>query len=457
MIWALGLAFLFLPQDQAPKTCAVYGSVINSITAEPLNHVEIFAEPVGGGASLITTTDSKGAFSLIDLPPGEYKLKGRRNGYLDTHYGARRVQGAGTTITLEPGAEMKDIQIKLVPFAVLAGTVRETDGEPLAGATVLVFSLTYSADGRHVNAVGNTRTDDLGQYRIANLPPGKYYLRAEPHRDDEDNPNNHVAEDHSPKTAAREVLLPALYPGVVDPAAARAVEAAARITGLDIALPRSRVFCVTGHVTAPAGSVGTVALEPPQEFDGLGSRYPGVEKPNGDFEIPYVPAGSYVLVAGAGARRSSVVFSYLDQWRDFRAWMPLQVGSADLDGVRITVNPGAMVEGRVVVEGDAEANVAGDFVGFEDGTRRNTTAQILEGQVFSTPVSPGTYRVFVTVGKNLVVRSIRSERVDVLRDGLTIAGSGKVSLEIVAAPTAGWWRASRATRTTSRLRARRWY
>ncbi len=334
------LIALFLPaQDKPAEKCTLSGSVVSSVTGEPLGRAEIFAEPIGGGTSSTTTTDSKGNFTLVDLDPGEYKVKGRRNGYLSTYYGARRAEGGGTTIALEAGAEMKDIRIKLPPFVVLAGTIRETDGEPLAGARVAVYALTYWSGRRSLGQVDDTHTDDLGQYRIANLPPGKYYIKAEPHQDDENTPV--VPEDHSPKSATHEVLLSALYPGVTDPAAARPVEAAAgaRITGLDITLPRSRVFHVSGHVTAPAGMLGSVELRFAPGFEELGRGYAFTTKPSGDFEITGVPPGSYILNARAWVKDKPFTGVIdLNDRGQYRASIPIDVGNADVIGVRIAVN-----------------------------------------------------------------------------------------------------------------------
>src|SRR5580693_8821378 len=138
----LVLALFLALQDKPPEKCTLSGSVVSSATDEPLNHVEIFAEPIGDGAPATTTADGKGNFTLVDLVPGQYKLKARRNGYLTTYYGARRPDSAGTTLTLESGVSMNDVRIKLLSFAVLAETVREVDGEPLVGAKVTVFALT---------------------------------------------------------------------------------------------------------------------------------------------------------------------------------------------------------------------------------------------------------------------------------------------------------------------------
>jgi protocatechuate 3,4-dioxygenase beta subunit len=437
MTLALLLAFFLAAQDKAPEKCTVSGSVVNSMSGEPLSRVDIFAVPEGSGTLSTTTTDSKGNFTLVDLAPGQYKLEGNRNGFLDTYYGARRANSGGTLISLEPGVEMKDLQIELVPFAVLAGTVRENDGEPLSGAHVTVFAVTYDGGRRSIAQTTDAHTDDLGQYRISNLEPGKYYIRAEPHRDDEDEPNAAVPEDHSPKKAPREVLLPALYPGVVDPAAARPVEAAAgsRIMGLDIALPRSRVFRVTGHITAPAGTRAGVALKPARGFDELGQRHEGIVKPDGDFEIRGVPPGSYTVVATAAPpKKFTPGILIMNFGQNSYASMPLDMGEADIAGVRIAVAAGAEVEGRITVEGDPVS--LNGFVNFLDDTGKGPSAAIMEGQVFTTLLSPGSYSVYAG-GNTLAIKSIRAGQVDVLRDGLTVTEAGRISLELVLARDGG--------------------
>jgi hypothetical protein len=431
------LAFFLAAQDKPPEKCTLTGSAVNSMSGEPLNRTEVFAEPVRGGTVATTTTDGKGNYTLVDLDPGEYKLKGRRNGYLDSYYGARRAESTGTIVALDPGAGMKDIQLKLVPFAVLAGTVRETDGEPLAGALVAIFEVTYDNGRRSIGQVDDTHTDDLGQYRIANLAPGKYYIRAEPHRDDEPSP---AVEDHSRKTASPEVLLPALYPGVVDPAAARPVEVAAgaRVTGLDIELPRSRVFRVYGHLAVPAGTNGNVALHAAAGFEDLGQSYPSTQKPDGDFEITGVPPGSYTLAANAAPPRKFSPGVIFLSWARYQASMPLYVTNADVAGVRITVASGVEVEGHITVEGDDSPKLTFGEVGFEDPGGFNANASILEGQTFTTLLSPGRYAVSVGIGKlKLVIKSMHSGQIDVLRDGLTVSEAGKIPLEIVLAPEGG--------------------
>src|SRR5262245_53564761 len=135
------LAFFFAPQDRPAEKCTLSGSVVDSVTGAPLNKVDLRAELVDDkdSAAASTTTDAKGNFTLVDLPAGKYRLKGVRNGYLDTYYGARRARSRGTTIALESGQEMKNLLVRLHPFAVIGGTVRDADGEPLSGALITLF------------------------------------------------------------------------------------------------------------------------------------------------------------------------------------------------------------------------------------------------------------------------------------------------------------------------------
>ena len=299
-VWLLAL--LFAVQDQ-PPTCTISGTVINAANGAPLSKVELQAERVSDSQIAATTSDAKGTFTMVGLPAGKYRLKGIRNGFLVTYYGARRAGGSGTTIVLDTGQEMKDLELKLFPFGVIAGTVRDADGEPMAGASVKLFRQSYAeTGGRTITPESEGATDDLGQYRLTDLQPGKYFVRAE--RRAENEYGSRVPIDHSAKSAEPPaVLVPTLYPGVVDPAAARPVEVAsgARVTGVDIPLVRSRVFRVTVHVTAPAGLVvGAVSLDSGPGVEGLGMKLRGQRTTaTDDFEIRGVPSGSYLLTAKA--------------------------------------------------------------------------------------------------------------------------------------------------------------
>src|SRR5580700_9047566 len=97
------LVLLLAAQISLAQESSVSGVVTDWITGEPLSKVQVLAEASDGRRPAGTTTDSKGNFSLVHLQSGEYRLKGVRNGYLETYYGARRADSKGTTLTLGPG------------------------------------------------------------------------------------------------------------------------------------------------------------------------------------------------------------------------------------------------------------------------------------------------------------------------------------------------------------------
>jgi hypothetical protein len=179
----VALLLLALIVQDPPPMGTFSGTVVNASTGAPLGKVELRATLAGAGRgsrAASTTTDAKGNFTMADLPAGEYRLLGMRNGYLDTYYGARHAKGNGIPIQVEAGDEIKGLELKMTPFSVLAGTVRDPDGEPIAGAAIVLLKQIYEY-GRlkiETHAYFENKTDDLGQYRIANLEPGKCYVRA---------------------------------------------------------------------------------------------------------------------------------------------------------------------------------------------------------------------------------------------------------------------------------------
>ena len=452
------LALAFAIQDAPPAKCTISGTVVDAATRQPLSKVNIQVEGLGDESTGVpfTTTDSHGNFTIVDLPPGQYRLNGHRNGYLDTCYGARRAEGDGTPITLEPGGNLAGIEFKLMPFAVIAGTVRDQDGEALVRAKVTVHRLVYDDGRRRVVKANNEDilTDDLGQFRVTGLVPGKYYVRAEPA-----DMAALLGRDQSPKTDhPPEILLPALYPGVMDPAAARPVDvsAGARVTGIDIALPRSTTQPVRGHVAVGAGgTLSFIALDYAGGGGGdAGYQFEARKKPNGDFEFPAVPPGSYVLRAFAEPpkKASTNLFEVIFSQHRYSARVPVQVGSVPVENVQVVLGAPAEIAGRLIIEGDkpadpdfgrggsirGAANRSGTFsmdlppeqVTFDNGSDDPVQATV-DGRQVHTTLGPGHYNIDWESNDGYVLHRIQLEGKDITEEGLTVAGAAPIQLDFV--------------------------
>jgi hypothetical protein len=406
----------------------ISGTVVDGITGVPLSKTEIRTE---GDGKLLTTSDAKGAFTLADVPAGHYVLIGHRNGYLE---------GRPAAITVEASQSVKDFVYKLTPFGVIAGTVRDQDGEALADVEVSAFRFSYQGGHRLLTVGDSVMTDDLGQYRITGLEPGRYFVLARP---------SHLEAFRydQPSSAAgkkREVMVPALYPGVPDPASASqvTVDAGARVTGIDIVTPRRTVVRVTGHLTAPPGTTQPyVSLNPvgSESDDNMNLGLQANMGKNGDFVFPAVPSGSYVVKAAAQlpAKPTTEIFELINNRLEGR--VPLHVGDSPVQGVQIAIMPGTEVVGQIRTEGEPGAKFTGNKIEFNAGRRETIIPTVQQDQTFRTTLTPGHYfaEPWFSGNQNYYLRSVLADGRDVTDEGLEVTGPGKVSLEVVVSGDGG--------------------
>ena len=410
------LALFLAPQDQPSGKCTISGAVVDALTGQPLAKVTVSVDTSGEERPKPTATtaaDAQGNFTIPGLNPGHYFLAGSRNGYLDTWYGARRPGGGKIAIALEAGQKVTSVALKLFPFSVVAGTVHDSDGEPLSGVTVTMWAVRFGPDGKTFYQAGDRDTDDLGQFRIPDLEPGKYYVRAE--------------------LGTHSVPVDFFYPGVQDPDAATMVEVGlgARLTGLDFSIPRPRAFRVTVRIAAPAGSRPGCWLSSSQdedaEYGSWGRQLPPTRGPHGEFVFESVPAGSYTLHASAPPAQGADTIRY-------SAFQRLDVTDGDIDDFRVTLVPGATVDAHYTLEGDRKTALKTASLRF--GSAGET--RFAEGQRLSVALAAGQYAVeFRGLPPGMYAKAMRSGSADVLRAGLTVSGGGVIPLEIALSDDVG--------------------
>ena len=224
----------------------------------------------------------------------------------------------------------------MVPHGVISGTVLDEDGEPVVYASIQVLRDTWVGGRRQTAPVSGGSTNDLGQYRVHGLAPGRYFLVVNAGR-------GTAGMRQRPQDAGADVgYAPLYYPGVTEVSQAAPVVLAPgqEMRGADFQLRKQAVFRIRGKVLeetgAPATQVAVMAM--PEGGALAGARGTGIVRGgDGAFEIAGLPPGSYTLFANKHSRMQDRTF----------ARGAVQVGSRDVDGIVLQMQKTFSVSGTV--------------------------------------------------------------------------------------------------------------
>ena len=439
---ALSLALLLCvlaraAMAQAPKAtptakkdqCSIAGMVVKLAESEPLRKARVRLQSLDDRThSIGVTTDASGRFELKGLDPGRYKLTASRAGFVTYEYGQRKPGDPGATLTLRPGQEMKDLLFRLIPSSVIAGRILDEDGEPLPAVHVSALREVYSDGKRSLSATASVETNDLGEYRLFGLPPGRYFVSAVySHWNRFGGVGESEDSEASPQGYAK-----MYYPGTPDAGKANSitVKAGEEIPSVEMLMRQVLVYRIRGHVynqiTHKPGTGTNLLLIPKttgREWD-FGEQQALVQKADASFEIPEVLPGSYVLLA-----------FWFDEGKIYGTRTPVDVGNADVEGLGVTIAPGTSVNGRIIWDGkpslekdeltvtltpkDADLNFA-------------SPTRVSQNYSFTLKdVSDGTY--IADAGgqsKDCYVKDVQYAGSSVLDEGFTVTGGSPAFLEI---------------------------
>src|ERR1035438_4584767 len=147
------------------------GRGLDDPSGEPLASAELRFHKAGMrelAADLETERD--GRFHASGLPAGEYTVDVSKPNHVPATL-KLRVPAAG-------------LLVRLVRYAVIAGTVRDTEGKPLPGRVSIpsgrtsgsarIAVLVKQSGTDELKAIRQVQLEDGGRYRISDLPPGQY-------------------------------------------------------------------------------------------------------------------------------------------------------------------------------------------------------------------------------------------------------------------------------------------
>ena len=447
---ALLLNLLLSPRvlAQVPgQRATIEGIVTKDPDTQPVKKalIELIAENQSEAGNYTTITGPDGAFRIDNIIPGRYHLFAERTGLLDAN--KQHGRSDGRIITLATGQELKNLHLRLQSAAVIRGRVTDEDGDPLPNAEITVLRQTFIAGHKHWEQAGAERTNDLGEYRIANLPPGNVYVSVSPPPDFKSLIENAASapDSRSPKSdPAATTYQTTYYPGTYDRSQAAPIPLhAGDEFPANFTLTPSPSLSIRGSVlNVPPRASASIML---QSCD-FSLILTGTEMhKDGTFVIHDVSPGSYTILAAIDGAPVPMT-----------ARQSLQVGSTNVEGLSLAPQPGTTIRGRLRVE---TKNNAGRFdpervfLALQSTDGEQDEGMIAARENFSSlahvapdgtfhwsDVPAGSYYLQVVGDTNAsegwFVKSVRGDGGDLNDSGIAVSG-GTVTLDLVVCASGG--------------------
>jgi len=158
--------------QQASPTGRIAGVVVDAVTNAPVPQAEvsIFFE----NEEIRIKTGGNGQFRFEPLRAAKYQLYADAPGYIREGYNQHGSFFTG--IAVGTGFDSEHLIFRLHPQAVIHGRVTDEHGDPVRSAAVHLFVSGNSGARGQGSVQTQTQTDDLGEYRFAHLPAGKYRI-----------------------------------------------------------------------------------------------------------------------------------------------------------------------------------------------------------------------------------------------------------------------------------------
>jgi Carboxypeptidase regulatory-like domain len=416
----------------------VRGTVVNSITGEAIRGalVQIYSNRQ---RSVLTGGD--GTFQFADVPAGTVNLNVQKPGFFTLQaIQSPRAQAAFAI----SGPDQAPVVVKLVPEGVISGHISGDGGEPVESFPMQLL-VERVENGRRTRAMfRGGQTNDEGEFRIAELSPGKYFVFLGPSFQPE------WVFPQSSQQGARGYPA-AFYPGVSDIGAANPVEVAAgQHVELNVDLASQPFHRISGTVSGYVQNAGVNF----QVTNATGQQMPAgfrFDQRSGTFQTVWLPAGTYTLTAE---------MQEPDGRRTYFASQGVNLTS-DLTGIHLHLLPNLSIPVRFRVEQTRSDSSAPDVQIFVSGgraqglqrlqgmpsparveltpqneafsqQRRFSQAEEKDSSIEIPNVPPGVYSVQIFPTGPYYVESARSGSLNLLEQNLTVApGSAVEPIAIV--------------------------
>jgi hypothetical protein len=278
----------------------------------------------GGSAGGLGSSGSRPVGSA-GTNPGSDPGSDRDLNYAPTYYPGVASLNDAKPVTVGLSEELLEIgfSMQLVPMSIVAGHVDYPDGTPCTRGTVNLMTEIGGAGGSQIGANFGGRIQWDGRFAIANVPPGRYVLRA---RGDDNDPADYAMVPISVTGADLSDLTVVLQPNA------------------------TLIGAVTFQVgaTAPPDPSQFRVTAPPTDQSGLGPQPSARPDKDGRFTLAGLPAGLHLIRPGGNT----------GGWR----LQSVTVGGRDVTDTPVALRAGETIANVSIVLTDKLTQISGVLV-----------------------------------------------------------------------------------------------
>ncbi len=438
-----------ISQPEIPPPATIEGSVIDAQNNRSVPRATVKLMGLKGAGSKSTRADGNGHFIFEQVEPGRYKLIAEHQGF----FSDERKREYQPVFDVASGGHLKNMPVRLMPTAVVAGEIVDEFDEPIQKIEVKLLAVKMRLGQMYLSPAGKTITDDRGQYRLAGLRPGKYYLVAEyEHSNTSDeviSQLNEVLTQNSTSRVGGETTIqigpapsepeaafsypPQFYPATGDFQQAQVIAlSAGDEVAANFLLISAPVVSIRGRVTngmtgAPAEKAAVSAYWTPyMEGDGIPAK---TSSEKGAFEVRGVAPGTYTLRA-----------SFTEDGQSFMGEQTVGVGNRGAQNVEIPALPDFVGTGHVAITGTPRNpinRINADFAG--EGLMPRVHASATSPQFkFETQLRPDQrYHANIpNLADDYYLKSVVISGHEVPPDNVVVNGR-RGDIELVLSPSGG--------------------
>jgi protocatechuate 3,4-dioxygenase beta subunit len=359
----------------------------------------------------------------------------------------------------------------MTPQGVVSGRVTDANGDPIQSVQVALQRRAYQRGVRQLLTASSGSTNDQGEFRIANVAPGRYYIQATSRTD--------AILSNANGSQASTAAIPTFYPNATDPRGAAALDVAAgqELRGLEIQMRTGSVYSVSGKIVSGTGE----ALQNPRVMVLPRSGTNTIDtlilsqtlslqqmRPDGSFQVRNLTPGPYtaqVVMPVNNQTRSMATFDFditdknvTDLVIATTAAAPI-TGSVRLEGgelkdllgpapaagqsttqtsaieLAIALDPAAAAAAGITLPAGAATRMS---VGLQPMVSTplggNTSSQVYaDGNIKLEGALPGRYYLGSAAPQGTYIKSVRFNGTDVTRTPIEVPRGGGGTLEILLA------------------------